>query len=737
MTVPVQTRGMLDQGIPNLALQRVLAQAGALMGQYGHPVMTAGMLGYALLRTETPATAGLRHLASGLHLRWEYLVSQVEPYALNWSAAEAGFDVITETGERLSLSEEVLTLIDEGYTLAGQSGRSQCSPADIISVLLVSQWPVARHLHQLGITSAGWQRVSAEIASQPSAAAGSPVGEQSGSDIVDYTTLTLPPLYVRARLLGELTNLLEIAPCRPILLIGPVGVGKRSLGYGLARQISEGQGPRELKRVIGVRETALLTNPAGVLKLAVEQAGEAGVLFLPNLDRYFGQPALELVAGALERLFVTPTLKLVATIEAARLEELSSLVQRGSYAIQVGATDESETTAILAVQRPALETAYGLTIPPETCRVAQSLGRRYLPEAVMPEGAIHLTHRAAALARQGGAETATPDHLRQVLASITHIPLAILGAGERERLAQMPQHLHRRIVGQGAAVQAVSQAVARAQVGLRDPERPMGAFMFLGSTGVGKTALAKALAEFLFGTERALITLDMSEYMNESAVNRLIGSPPGYIGSEQGGQLTDAVKRQPYSVVLFDEVEKGAPRVFDLLLQVMDEGRLTSSQGEVVSFSETLILLTSNIGSQHLADPALDEVSARQLAETDLKGHFRPEFLNRLDEVIYFHRLDAGHLAAILDLLLAQEEALLAERGLGLQISSQAKRWLLVQNQTTEWGARPLRRLIDAHLRNPLAQAMLAQPLAPGTLVKVGLDGKAGVLKLSFAKPSG
>ena len=335
--------------------------------------------------------------------------------------------------------------------------------------------------------------------------------------------------------MGELTNLLEIGPCRPILLVGPVGAGKRSLGYGLARQISEGQGPRGLKRVIGVSEPALLANPAGVLQLAVEQMGEAGVLFLPNLDRYFGQPALALVAGELERLFVTPTLKLVATVEVARLEELSSLVLQGSYTIQVGATDESETAAILDVQRPGLETAYGLAITSETCRAAHSLGRRYLPGAIMPEGAIHLLHRAAALARQGGAETATPDHLRQVLASITHIPLAILGAGERERLAQMPHHLHRRIVGQEPAVQAVSQAVARARVGLQDPERPIGTFMFLGSTGVGKTALAKALAEFLFGTERALITLDMSEYMNESAVNRLIGSPPGYIGSEQGG----------------------------------------------------------------------------------------------------------------------------------------------------------------------------------------------------------
>jgi len=262
-----------------------------------------------------------------------------------------------------------------------------------------------------------------------------------------------------------------------------------------------------------------------------------------------------------------------------------------------------------------------------------------------------------------------------------------------------------------------------ARVGLEDPHRPIGSFLFLGPTGVGKTELAKALAEFMFGTENALTTLDMSEYMDASSVNRLIGSPPGYVGHEAGGQLTDAVKKRPYSIVLFDEVEKANVKVFDTLLQVMDEGRLTSGQGETVSFSECVILMTSNIGSRDLSNPNIDEVSAREAAEEAVKEHFRPEFLNRLDRIIYFHLLTGDNLRDILGLLLRKEEKLLAGRDLKVQISEAAKSWLLAQNDRPEWGARPLRRIIQQHVRQPLADFLLEKDPQPGTLIKIQKQG--------------
>jgi ATP-dependent Clp protease ATP-binding subunit ClpB len=294
----------------------------------------------------------------------------------------------------------------------------------------------------------------------------------------------------------------------------------------------------------------------------------------------------------------------------------------------------------------------------------------------------------------------------------------------------MVDHLHRRIIGQDEAVLALSRAVKMARVGLKDPKRPIGSFLFLGPTGVGKTELAKALAEFMFSTEDALITLDMSEYMDESSVNRLIGSPPGYVGHEAGGQLTDVVKNRPYSVVLFDEVEKAAVKVFDVLLQIMDEGRLTSGKGETVSFSECVILMTSNIGGRYLANTDMSQAAGQAAAQEALKEHFRPEFLNRLDDIIFFHLLTPENLADILALLLRKEEKLLAGRDLKFSMSDQAKTWLLAQNDHPEWGARPLRRIIQKHIREPVAEILLRQDPPPGAVVQIEVQNE--VLSLTI-----
>jgi ATP-dependent Clp protease ATP-binding subunit ClpB len=289
----------------------------------------------------------------------------------------------------------------------------------------------------------------------------------------------------------------------------------------------------------------------------------------------------------------------------------------------------------------------------------------------------------------------------------------------------MVEHIHQRIIGQDEAVLAVSRAIKTARVGLKDPRRPTGSFLFLGPTGVGKTELAKALAEFLFGDEDVSVELDMSEYQNEASVNRLIGAPPGYIGYEGGGQLTDAVREQPYTVVLFDEVEKAHSRVVDVLLQVMEEGRLTDGQGRTVSFGETVIILTSNLGSQHLGEPIItDPIRDRVMAEVN--RHFRPEFLNRLDEIILFHPLTAEQLRLILGLMLKKEQKLLDTRDLTLKVSEGARTWLLAQNEHPEWGARPLRRIIRRWVREPLADYLLEVDPPPGTVVRLDV-GEHGV----------
>jgi ATP-dependent Clp protease ATP-binding subunit ClpA len=241
---------------------------------------------------------------------------------------------------------------------------------------------------------------------------------------------------------------------------------------------------------------------------------------------------------------------------------------------------------------------------------------------------------------------------------------------------------------------------------LRDPKRPIGSFLFLGPSGVGKSELAKALAEFMFGTEEAMLTLDMSEYQGEASVNRLIGAPPGYVGYEGGGQLTDFVRQRPYTVILFDEVEKAHPRVLDVLLQVMDEGRLTDGQGRMTSFSEAVIIMTSNLGAYEMLMPVIGE-RERELVLAEVRRFFRPEFLNRLDEIILFHQLTPEQLAKILDLMLKKDFALARKQGIDLTVMAGAKKWLLAQNDQPEYGARPLRRIIARHLREPLADFLL------------------------------
>jgi ATP-dependent Clp protease ATP-binding subunit ClpB len=328
-------------------------------------------------------------------------------------------------------------------------------------------------------------------------------------------------------------------------------------------------------------------------------------------------------------------------------------------------------------------------------------------------------------------EEVVADDIAGVVSRWTGIPVDRMLEGERDKLLRMEDVIGKRVIGQKEAVHAVSTAVRRARAGLQDPNRPLGSFLFLGPTGVGKTELTKALAEFLFDDSSAMVRIDMSEFMEKHSVARLIGAPPGYVGYEEGGVLTEAVRRRPYQVVLFDEVEKAHGDVFNVLLQVLDDGRLTDGQGRTVDFSNTLIILTSNLGSQFLSQVAddADVKSVEPQVMEIVRGHFRPEFLNRLDEIILFHRLAAEHMAPIVDIQVGRVQKLLADRKVTLELTDGARAWLGRVGYDPVYGARPLKRAVQRYLQDPLAELILSGEVRDGGTVRV--DEGDGRLELS------
>ncbi|MET3173921.1 UNVERIFIED_ORG: ATP-dependent Clp protease ATP-binding subunit ClpB [Arthrobacter sp. UYCu721] len=379
--------------------------------------------------------------------------------------------------------------------------------------------------------------------------------------------------------------------------------------------------------------------------------------------------------------------------------------------------DELRSTADKAQREGDLETASRILYG-EIPAVERELNAAAAEEAVADKPA------------QMVADEVTADDIAEVISAWTGIPAGRMLQGESQKLLHMEEELGKRLIGQSKAVAAVSDAVRRARAGISDPNRPTGSFLFLGPTGVGKTELAKALADFLFDDERAMVRLDMSEYGEKHSVARLVGAPPGYVGYEEGGQLTEAVRRRPYSVILLDEVEKAHPEVFDILLQVLDDGRLTDGQGRTVDFRNAILVLTSNLGSQFLVDQSLDAQAKRTAVMTTVNASFKPEFLNRLDEIVLFEALTVDELARIVELQVAELGRRLHERRLSLDVSDGARAWLAMSGFDSAYGARPLRRLVQREIGDRLAKAILSGDIADGDTVLV--DTAADVDELTI-----
>lgn len=553
---------------------------------------------------------------------------------------------------------------------------------------------------------------------------------------------------------AEITRAIQILSRRsknnPVL-VGEPGVGKTAVAEGLALAVSRGEAPESLKnkRIVSLDVPALLAGTRyrgdfedrvkSVLR-DVRRAGDI-ILFIDELHTIMGAGSAE---GAIDAAnILKPALGRgeVQIIGATTPEEYrrhiekDAALERRFQPVKVPEPDKAQAMEMLSGLRPVLEKHHSVNITDAALEAACSLSKRYINDRCLPDKAIDLLDEAAAAVRiEGNRKVVESRDIARVVSVWTGIPVSGLEEGESGRLMVLEEELKARIIGQDEAVAAVAKAVRRARVGLKDPRRPLGSFLFCGPTGVGKTELCRALAACVYGDEQALVRLDMSEYMEKHSVSRLIGSPPGYVGYEDGGQLTEKVRRKPWSVVLFDEIEKAHEEVWSLLLQIMDDGALTDSSGRRVDFSNTLVVMTSNVGAKAITagrcplgfagEQPGEDTAIRQKVMEELKAVFRPEFLNRVDELLIFRRLSAEDMqritARLVDALQERFEAL----DIKLYAPEEVLRWLSEKGCSESYGARPLRRRVQEELVDRAAQMLLEGSIKPGDKICAAVENE-------------
>jgi ATP-dependent Clp protease ATP-binding subunit ClpC len=635
--------------------------------------------------------------------------------------------------------------------------------ADLLDALTQSaSGDVASILTSVGVV-AGGLRPSMGALRRPAAEPPKPAskaGVQEGlvEDWVAAAQRERAPIVGRSDEIRRVLTVLERREKSHPVLVGEPGVGKAAILRGLAREVADGAVPPALSKV------RLLDVDMGALAAGVRLKGEVverlralaaeyppygsepNILIFRDLGRILGgSPVQPNAADLLSSLLSRAQIRLVATVtprEWQRITREHSVLLEWLTPIAVDAPSPDEAIAMVKGAMQRYEKHHTVSISESAVTASVHLARRYLSERHLPDSAFDLLDEAAASLRvQLGASNAEDTeaaldegHVAATVATWTGIPVAKMLEAETDKLLRMEERLSSRVIGQDEAASALAKAVRRSRVGLRDPRRPIGSFLFLGTSGVGKTEMAKALAEFLFDDPAALTRLDMSEFMERHMAQRLVGAPPGYADSEQGGFLTEAVRRRPYSVLLFDEVEKAHADVFNLLLSVLDDGRLTDGRGQTADFTNTVVIMTSNIGAERLiaADPAMFESGEGQdrlEAElmTSLRAFFRPEFLNRISEIVAFRPLAKPDLIKIVDLQLGQVSSLLEKRGLSLSVSPAAKAALVDLSYEPALGARPLQRAIVKFIQDPLAADLLRDARQSGSSVHVDWDGSAFV----------
>ncbi len=543
-------------------------------------------------------------------------------------------------------------------------------------------------------------------------------------------------------------------PC----LIGEPGVGKTAVVEALAMRIASDSVPPEMKgrRILSLDIAAVVagTKYRGEFEERMKQITEELashpeiILFMDELHTLIGAGSAEGTldaAGILKPALSRGEIRVIGATTTAEYKkhiEKDAALRRRFHTVQVEEPSAEETLAILRARRPLYEKHHRVTVEDAALTDAAFLSRRYVADRCLPDKALDLLDEACSSVRLRAPSAqeilpVTAKDIAETLSRSTGIPVYRLTQTEGDRLLHLEDELHRRIIGQEEAVTVLARAIRRNRAGLRDPKRPIGTFLFLGPTGVGKTELSKALAESLFGGEDNMIRVDMSEYMEKHSVSKMIGSPPGYVGFDEGGQLSDRVRRRPYSVVLFDEIEKAHPDVFHILLQILDEGRLTDAQGTAVDFRNTVVIMTSNAGAERIVAPktlgfsdgdqpgrAYEQMKSAVME--DVKRLFRPEFLNRIDHIVVFRQLGREEIRQILKLQIRElEKRLAGTHPLTFILTDEAAGYLSGKGYDPKYGARPLRRLLQEEIEDPLSEEILAGRLPKGSVVRIGFtDGR-------------
>ena len=601
-------------------------------------------------------------------------------------------------------------------------------------------------------------------------AQGSTVLDQFGRNLTQMAADNeLDPLVGREREIERMMQVLSRRSKNNPVLVGEPGVGKTAVVEGLAQKIVAGDVPETLKDkqiysldmgaiVAGSRYRGDFEERIKKILKEVRSRGDV-ILFIDEIHTLVGAGAAEGAIDAANILKPMLARGEIQTVGATTLDEYRKYIEKDAalerrfQPVKVEQPTVAMTIEILKGLRDRYETHHSVTITDQAIVAAANLADRYVADRFLPDKAIDLIDEAgsrlrirrmqAAATEEGTTNFDVVDEevIAEVLAVWTGIPVMRLTEKETARLLRMEDELHKRVIGQEEAVTSISRAIRRARAGLKDPKRPAGSFIFLGPTGVGKTELAKTLAEFLFDDQDALIQLDMSEYMEKHNVARLVGAPPGYVGYEEGGQLTEAVRRKPFSVVLFDEIEKAHPDVFNTLLQILEDGRLTDSQGRTVDFKNTVLIMTSNLGTQDLRKAGIGFSKTSEGTSYDkmkskavdaLKAHFRPEFLNRIDDTIVFHELTKGEVVEIVDTFMARVTTQLELQGIGLSLTDGAKQFLADRGYDPELGARPLRRAVQTFIEDELSEKLLWREFRSGDTIHIDVtEGETGP-QLSF-----